>query len=147
MKRWPILLARLRFAMTMAIAAYILASTGALAHAGHHQVVHAETPATNQPQIGAPTIQSISVVQIGKPFDAGARGSELSLSSTHHQQGHAPCASGCCHSGSTCCCAAWLAPLAAFIPPQPGRLAVSLAVAGGAGVRPDALPEPPKSHF
>ena len=146
MKLWPTSLARLLIAMTLAVAAFALASTGAQAHAGHDHAAHAGASAAHQQHAGAATTQSIPVVRVGKLFDAGETVPKTSLLNAHHQETHAPCPSGCCHSGGACCCAAWLPPLPTFFLPQPGRLAVNLTVAGGAGVWPDALPEPPKSH-
>jgi hypothetical protein len=145
MRRWPTFLTRLLVAMTLTVVAFALASTGARAHAGHDHAAHSGTSAGHQQHANAATTQSVPMARVGKVFDAGARVPKTSWLNAHHQE-TPTCPSGCCQSGGTCCCAAWLPLLPTFFLPQPSRLAVDLTVAGGAGIWPDALPEPPKSH-
>lgn len=143
---WPTSLARLLIALTLAVAAFALASAGAQAHAGHDHATHPGTPAVHQQHVGTPASQFAPVTGAGKLIDAGAKVPNVSSLNTHHQETSAACPSGCCHSGGACCCAAWISPLLTLLPPRAGRLTVELTVAGGAGIWPDALPEPPKSH-
>jgi hypothetical protein len=138
------LLARLLAVATLLVAALAFAPAGAQAHAGH---THGAQPTV---QVVEPVIEPAAVVQHVEIERATAQAEVTSgrAASLQPASGHETsrcCPNGCCHSMGAGCCPVWL-PAAPEIPaPALRRPALVATVTGGAGVKPGALPEPPKA--
>jgi hypothetical protein len=135
------LLSRLMMAVTLAVAALILAPSGAQAHAGHSHAVPAATAMAPgvQPTMIAPTTMQVEVTL------RRASGEAASLIPTYLPKTPQTCPGGCCHSAGAGCCAVSLPPIFQLVVPDIRRSTFVAAVFGGAGITPGALPEPPKS--
>ena len=143
------LLSRLMMAATLLVAALIFAPAGAYAHGGHH---HDVRPIA---QVAGPVLKHAAesrLIAIA-PFAAEKKAS-LSGRSAQARSGVLPastskscggCSCGCCHSGGPGCCTAFIAATVEIGIPSLGRPELDFVVIWGAGVTPDALPEPPKS--
>lgn len=142
------LLSRLMIAVAFLVAALVFVPAGAYAHGSHN---HAVQPVE---QVARPVVTPPSDTQLIRvaPLTVeeglsvtSSRGTPGSLLPTSAPETPQTCPGGCCHSSGTGCCAAFIAaPIEVGIP-LPGRSALDIAVIGGAGITPDALPEPPKS--
>lgn len=131
------------------VAALVFAPAGAYAHAGHsHDVQPVE-------QVVKPVLTHTAETELIKIAPLAVE-DEASLSSTSVEalSGVLPastskacgsCAGGCCHTGGTGCCAAFVAAAFEIGVPSPERSGLSFLVVRGAGITPDALAEPPKS--
>jgi hypothetical protein len=132
-------LTRWLMAITVMAVAVLLAPTQAQAdchrhHAESRDVVAMTTPTGD----GSETMAAVpaEIVDHTQAFGAAHE-------SGRGLFGSAPC-SGSCHPGGAGCCAAWLTPALVLAFPLGARAESDLTVAGGAGVTPDALPEPPR---
>jgi hypothetical protein len=137
---WARPAARLLMVVTFLVAALALAPTGALAHAGHNHAVQPETAIA----LESVSVQKFSVAPVStQSVTTGTVQAFADLVPTGSQKKSQNCVGGCC-SGSMGCCAAWFEPPMELLVPVIGRLTLNTAVSGGAGITPDALPEPPK---
>jgi hypothetical protein len=132
-------LTRWLMAITVMAVAVLLAPTQAQAdchrhHAESRDVVAMTTPASD----GGETMAAV-LAEIVDHTQALAAAHD----SDQARHASAPC-SGSCHPSGAGCCAAWLAPALVLAFPLGARAESDLTVAGGAGVTPDALPEPPR---
>jgi hypothetical protein len=142
------LLPRLMMAATLLVAVLVFAPAGAYAHAGHsHDVQPVEQVA--KPVVRTTESQLIMLLSLALEDGAGLSGASVEAysgvlpASTSNTCGSCP--GGCCHSGGTGCCAAFIAAVVEMDIPSLGRSQLNFVVIRGAGVTPDALPEPPKS--
>lgn len=143
------LLPRLMMAATLLVAALVFAPAGAYAHGGHsHDVLPIE-------QVAKPVLVHTAETQLIEitPL-AGENGASLKGRTVEAHAGDlqastskacGSCPGGCCHSGGAGCCAAFITATAEIGIPSLGRSQLDFRVVRGAGVTPDALPEPPKS--
>lgn len=130
---------RLLMVVTFLVAALALAPTGALAHTGHNHAVQPETAIALEPA----SVQKYSVAPVSRQSVTTRTVQAFAdLAPSGAQKKSQNCAGGCC-SGMGCC-AAWFEPPMELLVPVIGRLALNIAISGGAGITPDALPEPPK---
>lgn len=140
------LLRRLMTVATLVVAALIFTPSGAWAHAGHSHAVPAAEAIT--PPAVADTGSSVDRAVL-----ATAAQCEIALHSAttaflvpaNEPQSPQNCPGGCCHSFGTGCCAADLAEAFEITLPTTGPSRLDRVILGGAGIKPDALPEPPKS--
>ena len=145
---WMRINQRLMTVATFVVAALVFAPTGALAHAGHSHAVQAAETITHLEMVRSvesPNVEQVVLAAESQPefiLPSEARGSLLPASKPKSPQS---CPGGCCHSFGTGCCAAYLTALMEIGAPDLGRSGLVIVILGGAGVTPDALPEPPKS--
>ena len=141
------LLRRLVTAATLVVAALVLMPAGAYAHGGHS---HSASPE----QVMKPdAVRSVEPQNTDISLVAATEGSALTQDSetaasvlpARFPSSPQTCPGGCCHSSGTGCCAAFLTAPVEIGVPVLGRSRLNLVVFGGAGITPDALPEPPKS--
>ena len=131
---------RLLMVVTFLVAALALAPTGAQAHAGHDHAVQPEMAIALDPV----SVQKFSVAPVRtQRVTTRAVQAFTDLVPTSALRKSQSCVGGCC-SSTMGCCAAWFEPPMGLLVPVVGRLALNIAVSGGAGITPDALPEPPK---
>jgi hypothetical protein len=143
------LLPRLMMAATLLVAALVFAPAGAYAHAGHsHDVQPVEQVAqpvlvrTTEPQL----IMILSlVIEDGAGLSGGSVEAYSGVLPASTSNTCGSCPGGCCHSGGTGCCAAFMAAAVEMDIPSLGRTQLNFVIIRGAGITPDALPEPPKS--
>jgi hypothetical protein len=133
----------LLLAVTLAVAAMLMASTGAYAHAGHDHGQPQATRSTAQQSTGFARAAEATLAAVEKA--AQVRPAAASAGKSEMQQTYKVCLGGCCQPGGTGCCVAWLAPFAGLAVPIRLRSAVDPRASGTAGVKPDALPEPPNT--
>jgi hypothetical protein len=136
-------LTRLLMAMTLAVMATLLASAGAQAHPGHD---HGAGPAVTsvvyaQVQAG----KAVEAVPSVRQSNIQAEASMLPATRNTARLAFNTCLNGCCQPGGAGCLTVWVVsdpelPTPALLP-----VAVNLTVVERAGVKPDALPEPPNS--
>ena len=129
--------------LTLVVAGLIVVPAGALAHEGH---IHTVPPATVVKQ--AADIQVFDAARITlQDVVACTRtsGASVAVFPVHGQKAPQSCPGGCCHSWGAGCCPAWLTASFEMRIPVLGRSTLVVAVIGGSGITPDALPEPPKS--
>ena len=131
---------RFVMAMTLAAIAMLMASAGAQAHPGHD---HSAQPAVTFAAY-APAEVSKAAPSLGQS-KAQVEASALPAKKDNAPPGSKICLSGCCQPGGAGCLAAWVVSDAGLPTPALFRVALNLTVVGGAGVKPDALPEPPNS--
>jgi hypothetical protein len=137
---WPFV--RVLMGAAILVAALALAPAGAEAHAGHH---HAAQPDTAAGPTAAAALEAIGAVWAGLRDEASRKSGSFDASCPGHSpEGAQSCRDGCCHSAASGCCMACLLPPTAFPLPPAGAPAFELAAAGGAGIAPGALPEPPR---
>jgi hypothetical protein len=150
-------LARVIVGVAFMAASLMLASSGALAHAGHrhhapqhHESVHKHVPAVQAygqavHRHGYFAHRHAHAVASALASDAVHAG----LASPDATSGTAPEKSqecpGCCCCIGVGCGAAWLSAPACLIAPTPGAYAPELRAEARTGVTPDALPEPPRT--
>jgi hypothetical protein len=143
------LLRRLMMAVTFVVAALVCAPAGAYAHAGHSHDVQPVEPVVTPMLTHTAETELIKIAPL-----AVEDGANLSGRSVEALSGVLPastakacgsCPGGCCHSGGTGCCAAFIVAGFEISIPWPERSGLSFLVVRGAGITPDALPEPPKS--
>jgi Fe-S cluster biogenesis protein NfuA len=136
-------------AAALLVAALIFAPVGAYAHGGHSHDVQPVKQAA-KPVLAHPAETKLTETAPLAAEDGGA----LSSRSVEALSGVLPassskacgsCPGGCCHSGGTGCCAAFIAAAFEIGIPSLERSRLSFVVVRGAGITPDALPEPPKS--
>ena len=142
------LLRRLITVATLVVAALVLAPSGAWAHGGHsHAVPAAETttPVEAVHSVEAVDVEQAVVAAVAQPEVAPRSESGTYLFPASQPKSPQSCAGGCCHSFGTGCCAADLAEAIEIGVPDLGRSRLNSIILGGAGITPDALPEPPKS--
>ncbi len=134
---------------TLLVVALIFAPAGAYAHGGHsHDVQPIE-------QMAKPVLVHTAETQLVKIARLAVEdGASLTGRSVEAHSGVLPdstskacgsCPGGCCHSGGTGCCAAFITAGVEIGIPSLGRSELDFVVVRGAGITPDALPEPPKS--
>ena len=132
-------------AATFGVAALVFAPSGAFAHGGHS---HSSTP---EQVVNPEVARSVAPVTTTALADVEERrrltiGSDTrSVLASHLPESPQTCPGGCCHSYGAGCCAAFISEPVAIGVPMLGRSRLDLVVFGGAGITPDALPEPPKS--
>jgi hypothetical protein len=133
------LVARMLFAVTVAVAALLLAPTTSVAHAGHDHGLAASEVAKQ------PT--AIEDVANGASEQAGDTTPTKSQSAITPSRSKGKvmiaCAGGCCSSVS--CCAVSTPALLGLLEPPCGHALFGIVHAKGAGIVPGTLPEPPKS--
>jgi hypothetical protein len=143
------LLTRLMMAATFVVAALVFAPAGAYAHAGHSHDVQPVEPVVKPVLTHTAETELVEIAPL-----VVEDGASLSSRSVEALSGVLPastskacgsCPGGCCHSGGTGCCAAFIAAEFEIAIPSPERSGLSFLVVRGAGITPDALPEPPKS--
>ena len=142
------LLSRLMIAATFLVAALVFAPAGAYAHGGHNhavQPVEQVARAVAMPPSDSQLIKIVPLAVEEGPSVTGSGDPAGSLLPTSAPETPQTCPGGCCHSSGTGCCAAFLTAPLEIGPPSLGRSRLDIAVLGGAGITPDALPEPPKS--
>lgn len=131
---------RFVMAMTLAAIAMLTASAGAQAHPGHdHGAQPAVTSAGHAPAEASKAAEAVPSVGQSK-----ARVEAAVLPATK-DNGPRKCLNGCCQPGGAGCLTAWVVSDPGLPTPALLRVVVDLTVVGGAGVKPDALPEPPNS--
>jgi hypothetical protein len=141
---------RLLIGVTLLVAASLLAPTGALAHAGHS---HAATPEVQQPEPGEPrqvivegadrAFEQTDIKGIGGVSLEG-RGQSYWTSTASSDKSQQLCTDGCCNAAGMSCCAVSLTDVAQVYGPSLGRSVFDTELPRGAGIKPGALPEPPK---
>ena len=142
------LLRRLMTVATLVVAALIFAPSGAWAHGGHsHAVPAAEaiTPIEVVRSVESANVEQAVLVPEAQPEVILRSDSSGYLVPASKPKSPQSCPGGCCHSFGTGCCAAELAEPIEIGVPDLGRSGLDRAILGGAGITPDALPEPPKS--
>ena len=128
--------------LTLLVGGLFVAPVGAQAHVGHNHALPSAT--VMEPTEGVQVIDAARVTLQDTATINRTYGSSVAALPIRGQEAPESCLGGCCHSGAGCC-AAWLtAPLEMRIPVL-GRATPAVAVIGGSGITPDALPEPPKS--
>jgi len=141
--RREMLLSHLLMAVTLVVAALMLAPSGALAHAGHS---HAQPAAPIvQRAADAVIIKVASITMQDGVTVSRTSGRPASLLPSSSPDTPQSCPGGCCHSGGTGCCAVWLPPSVEIVAPMLGRLQRIVSVIRGSGITPGALPEPPNA--
>ena len=140
------LFSRLVTVVTLTVAAFIFAPSGAQAHAGHSHAVPAVpvTEAAVKTNL-APQLVIASIASQAEVMTDQIAGEPAFLVAMHRTKAHQSCPGGCCHSAGAGCCAAWMAPPLEIQYPVLGRLTPVSAVIWGSGIRPGALPEPPNA--
>jgi hypothetical protein len=129
---------RLLMAMTLAVMAMLVASAGAQAHPGHdHGTRPAVVYASAQASKVVAAVLSVRQVQAAASTSSATKDPVRGASNI--------CLRGCCQPGGAGCLTAWVASDPELPTPTLLRVAVNLTVVGRAGVKPDALPEPPNS--
>jgi hypothetical protein len=141
--RCEMLLSRLLVAVTLMVAAFVLAPSGAQAHAGHsHPVQPAAQTLVPVADMQVTEVAPITVQEVTIRETSGRSASLLSTSSPDTPQS---CPGGCCHSAGTGCCAVWLPPSVAIVVPTLGRLPRIASVIRASGITPGTLPKPPNA--
>jgi hypothetical protein len=142
---------RLLIAVTLMVAALLLAPSGALAHVGHSHSsasgLERVQPVTPLQQVvdGKTASGAVRAVPI-TDFRAATVGHDtLWLTAAAPTTPDKICPGGCCSAGTSCCCAASLPAAAQIITTPYGKSLFEVAVFRGAGIEPGTLPEPPKS--
>jgi hypothetical protein len=143
---------RLLIGVALLVAALLLAPTGALAHAGHG---HAAPPEVQRPEPVEP--RQVIVERPDSAFeqtdthikDIGGvslerHGQSYWTSITSSDKSQQLCRGGCCNAAGMSCCAVSLTDVAQVYGPSPGRSVFDTELPRGAGIKPGALPEPPK---
>jgi hypothetical protein len=131
----------LLMAMTLAVMAMLVASAGAQAHPGHdHGARPAVTSVAYAPAQAGKVAVSVPIVIL-----AQASASISSATNDLAQRASNICLRGCCQPGGAGCLTAWVASDPELPTPTLLPVALNLTVVGRAGVKPDALPEPPNS--
>lgn len=140
-------------ALTAAVMCLLAFSpTTAQAHAGHDHLHRHAIQAAKAAHF-APELLTLdrsqhraAVMEAGFPTQLESHAGSLAPErGSGHGHNGADCPDGCCHSGGAGCCTALLLAAPGFGVPIAGRLAFSLPVDAGSGIRPDALPEPPNA--
>ena len=138
------LLSRLLMAVTLVVAALLLAPMEARAHAAHGHAIQPAEPTVQRPVdlhvIEVALISAQNEVSITRTSTESA-----SLLPTSQPKTPSSCPAGCCHSAGTGCCALWLSPTVAILAPALGGLTPIVSAIRGSGITPGALPEPPNS--
>jgi hypothetical protein len=133
--------ARMLFAVTIMVAALLLAPETSFAHAGHDHGPAASEVA-RQPS-------AIKDVADGASEQAGettpAKSQSAITPSRSKGKVNIACASGCCSAASPSCCAVSTPALLGLLEPPYGHAVFGIVHAKGAGIVPGTLPEPPKS--
>ena len=143
------LLPRLMVAATLLVAALAFAPAGAYAHAGHSHDVQPVGQVAKPVLVRATEPQLTTIVSHAIEDRAGLSGGSVEAyqgvlpTSTSNTCGSCP--GGCCHSGGTGCCAAFIVAAVEMDIPPLGPTQLNFVLIRGAGITPDALPEPPKS--
>jgi hypothetical protein len=127
------MLMRLLAAVILVIAGSMLAPSGAQAHPGH------EHPAPVLANVLGKQIKTQAVSKTGNYKQVAGQADTFHFASVPF------CTVGCCGSIGTGCCAAWVAPAAELRVPQVGDSIAIPKSLGGTGIRPGALPEPPRT--
>jgi hypothetical protein len=140
------LLSRMLIATVLGFAAMVLAATGAQAHAGHDHARHTPPAAVHHhgSEVGTPRAAD-QVTAVPANLNLSPTSAIVAAGKQGQSQPTDPCVSGCCHCGGAGCCGAWLPPVITLLNPPNTRFALARVMLGGAGVTPDALPEPPNS--
>lgn len=153
------LCARMLMAVALAATAVAAAPSGAMAHAGHrhHHTSDHETSAVHRQ---ASAIERHAHVTHGDDYSAQVRSEVVAAAdasgtvsvtlrgidgSGKELPAHPQGCPGCCCCVGAGCGTAWLVPLIALTAPGAIALLPKLREGGGAGVTPDALPEPPRA--
>jgi hypothetical protein len=131
---------RLVMAMTLTAIAMLMASAGAQAHPGHD---HGAQPAVPFAVYAAAEV-SKAVPRLGQS-KAQVEASVLAATKDNAPRASKICLSGCCQPGGAGCLTAWVVSDPGLPTPALLRVAIDLTVVERAGVKPDALPEPPNS--
>jgi len=139
---------RLLIGVTLLVAALLLAPTGALAHSGHS---HATTPEVRQPEAVQP--QQVTEEKPGGTFNqaevngipkVSLEGQPYWASTASSDKSQQVCTGGCCHAAGTSCCPVSLTDVVQINGPALSRSVFDAEPPRGAGIKPGALPEPPK---
>lgn len=140
--RYEKLLSRLLMVVTLAVALFSLAPTGAQAHVGHRHALQLDASVVPQAEeVQVVTFAPITVRDVAAIGELSGR--FASLPSSGGSKAPHSCPGGSCHSVGSGCCPVWLQPTAELLAPALRRLALVVTVIGGAGITPGALPEPP----
>lgn len=139
------LLARMLIAFALGFAAVLVAPTGAQAHAGHDHAKHVALAPVHHHTSNLSSPRGSGAAEALAANLPSARLFTLSASQDDRSQSTDSCGSGCCKHAGAGCCGAWLPPAISLAHPSQTRFALPPGVLGGAGITPDALPEPPKS--
>ena len=142
--RCEMLLSRLLMAVTLVVAALMLAPSGAQAHAGHSHAIQPAAP-TAVAVAGMQQLEAAPITARGEVTFSQTSGRSASLLPSSSPDTPQSCPGGCCHSGGTGCCAVWLPPSVEIVAPMLGRLQRIVSVIRGSGITPGALPEPPNA--
>lgn len=130
---------RLLAAVTVMVAVLLLAPSSAKAHAGHSHAapVEAAHPAA---------IFSLDVLaqHVAATRDVAAVAVYVEAIDTSAGRRARSCFAGCCNHPGSGCCAAYLTADHVMAEPPLTRKRPPLADIGGAGIAPEALPEPPR---
>jgi hypothetical protein len=130
-------------AMALAAIAMLTASAGAQAHPGHdHGAQPAVTFAAYAPAEASKAAEAVPSLGQSK---VQVKASALPATKDNAPRASDMCLSGCCQPGGAGCLTAWVVSDSGLPTPAHLRVAVNLTVVGGAGIKPDALPEPPNS--
>ena len=143
------LLRRLMVAATLMVAALIFAPAGAYAHGGHHHDIQPIEQVAKPVAKHSAETQLIKIAPLAVEDGASMTGRSVEVHSgvlpASTSRACGSCAGGCCHSAGTGCCAAFITAVVQIGIPSPGRSELNFVDIRGAGITPDALPEPPKS--
>lgn len=133
--------ARMLFAVTVMVAALLLAPTASFAHAGHDH-----GPATTDVTKQSPVIQEAEdQARYQKAGMATAEPQSFLVQTRLVGKAKVVCAGGCCTAASPSCCAVSTPAMLGLLEPPFGRPVFVTVHAEGAGIVPGMLPEPPKS--
>ena len=138
------LLSRLLMAVTLLVAALMLAPSEAQAHAGHSHAIQPAAP-TAVAAAGMQDIEAAPITARGEVTISQTSGRSASLLPSSSPDTPQSCPGGCCHSAGSGCCAVWLPASIEISVPAPGRLPRIVSVIGASGITPGALPEPPNA--
>ena len=129
------LFSRLVTVVTLVVAAFIFAPSGAQAHAGHNHAVPAVrvTEAVVKTNLAGQTVIA-PIPNHAEAMTDQIGGEPVFLVAMHRTKAPQSCPGGCCHSAGAGCCAAWLAAPLEIQYPVLGRLTPVSAVIWGSGI-------------
>jgi len=140
------ILRRLLVATLLVAVVVFFAPSGALAHGGHSHLV----PAANQITDAVATPRSVEALVVDSLSSAEALGFTIRIKSgisnfpASKPKSPQSCPGCCSYSSGTCSAAFLMEPIAIGVP-ESAHSRIERVIISGAGIKPDALHEPPKS--
>lgn len=134
------LIARMLLAVTVMVAAVLLAPSAGWAHAGHDHAKSVSVATTTDEMAASAVDTSHAIEQVQTRVSWVSSGTtKISSANT------VVCIGGCCGAATPSCCAISIAEMLGLPVPPSGRAVFAALHLEGAGIIPGTLPEPPKS--